>query len=258
MSHSCATYFQRQELCHPPSASCTWPVTHHHADNVAFPTAVLCATLERGAVSSCMGISADVDCYGKPKNALAPGAPSFERIKVALQWFGMVAERLAASGSGGRRHVAFSPVDLLLLEDRGRQLARRLSTRGTPLFAGATTRADHEAGVQFMADITFAEAHGLKTDFHHSVASGLAALPLPTIRKAVWRGAPSSSASEPRRVRFGPPDAPSWALQRVQLCFLSKVRTGPLVVVVSSSSSSADARTHAAPSHARPPPTPCN
>eukprot|EP00966_Prymnesium_polylepis_P325462 7381442-Prymnesium_polylepis.1 len=201
MHTSCRAYFKRQGLCHS-GPSCAWPVTHavqpHQAAlaHRALPSAVFCATLAGGRVAECTGVETDLDCDGRQRTSAFD--PPLDRLQAAAKWLGLVARALPinTSASHRRRYVAFSPADLVLLDPAGKRLASRLHRRGSPLFAGATTRADHDAGVQFMIDVTFAEAHQLVADHHHSLPPRQHdSLPLPHIEKAVWRGAPSGAAS---------------------------------------------------------------
>lgn len=229
---ACREHFVKHGLCYD-GPGCAWPVryrvTAEHAPEArAFASAVYCATLHNRRMIGCVSLVAGLPCQRK-MDAFAPGS---HRMNMSLRWWSDVAALV--SEAQRVRHVAFSPVDLLTLDGRGRRVAGLLLQVGSPLFGGVMTREDHRAGVRFMVDITFAEAQHVVHNRHNSAARMRGAGQVrPIVHRAVWRGAPSGAAWVAHKP-LDEPRAASWDLQRVRVCMLSKARPDLLDAAITS------------------------
>lgn len=187
----CSKFFKSQGL-HVNGA---WPTRA----NMKWPQDVYCIQFRSGLIESVASIeNVTIDL-------------SSHRIKSAIYFF----EKLAQI----KHHlqmIAFSPLDLVNFLDKDAYIIKHLYLQRTPIFAGATTRALHNMGIQFMPDVTFSEYFGKVENKHNSMSddSRRPRKKDSDVRKriAIWRGAPSGVATRLLN------------LQRIQLCLLSKSR----------------------------------
>ena len=192
--YACREYFRAKGLCSFGGRDCAWP--YRIRPDADFPTVgksqsweLFCMTVVDGIMTECVTletIDRDDACgVVCDRSSTSEAFRDSHRSGLIRDWFGRVTGHLP-------RHLrnftlAFSTADAVVLDKRGQQLAARLRSLGTPLYAGVITEEDHLAGVQYVPDLTFSE-HLVFREQRLKIRQIV-----PTVDKAVWRGAASGA-----------------------------------------------------------------